>query len=328
MNTNLVDAMRVFVQVADTRSFRGAARKLSVSNALVTRAIVLLEKHLGVRLLNRTTRAVSLTVAGVRYVEGCRAFLQHLDRLDTAGVALDDAPGGTVRVVASSSVSALSLTQLIDDFHKLHPTIQVRLTLAGRRAEFDGNAHDVGILIGKSEGLEREGQVMGLLASLAVATPAFLIRHDAPNAPVDLQDLPCICLQDEMNEEVWTFRHATGAVADVRLAPAFSVSDAELARLAALAGMGFAFLPRALVRSDIEAGHLVCLLPAFSVDEPRTELFIVRPARRHLPRETHLFADYAEAHLRKEYEPKGEAFADREPEFDFSEAATTKRGTG
>ncbi|AET94852.1 LysR family transcriptional regulator (plasmid) [Burkholderia sp. YI23] len=327
MNTNLVDAMRVFLKVADARSFRGVARELGFSNALVTRAIALLERHLGVRLLNRTTRAVSLTVSGVRYIEGCRAFLQHLDRLETAVVALDDAPGGTVRVVASSSVSALSLTQLIDDFHKLHPTIEVRLTLAGRRADFDGNAHDVGILIGKPEGPELEGHVLGVLASLAVATPAFLIRHDAPMAPVDLQDLPCICLQDEMREEVWTFRHATGAVADVRLAPAFSVSDAELARLATLAGVGFAILPRALARSDIEAGRLVRLLPAFSVDEPHTELFIVRPARRHLLRETRLFADYAEAHLRNECEPTGEALADREPEFD-SEVATATRGAG
>ncbi|WP_061152323.1 LysR family transcriptional regulator [Caballeronia arvi] len=96
MNTNLVDAMREFVQVADARSFRGPARELRVSNALVTRAIVLVEEDLGVRLLNRTTRAVSLTVASVRYVEGCRASLRRLDRLEAAVVALDDAPGGTV----------------------------------------------------------------------------------------------------------------------------------------------------------------------------------------------------------------------------------------
>ncbi|WP_061152322.1 LysR substrate-binding domain-containing protein [Caballeronia arvi] len=123
--------------------------------------------------------------------------------------------------MASSGVSALSLTQLIDDFLKLHPTVEVRLTLAGRRAEFAGNAQDVGFLVGKPEGSEREGQLMGVLASLAVATPAFLIRHDAPMTPVHLQDIPCICLQDEIREEVWTFRHATGAVDDVRLAPAF-----------------------------------------------------------------------------------------------------------
>jgi len=107
---NQIHAMRVFVRVSETESFRRAAQQLDVSNALVTRAIAMLEAHLRTRLINRTTRNLSLTEAGTRYLEGCRALLEELDHLESMVAHTEGDPSGTLRVVASGSLSLMALT--------------------------------------------------------------------------------------------------------------------------------------------------------------------------------------------------------------------------
>ena len=143
---NQIHAMRVFVRVSETESFRRAAQQLDVSNALVTRSIAMLEAHLRTRLINRTTRNLSLTEAGTRYLEGCRALLEELDNLETALAHTEGEPSGTLRVVASSSLSLLTLTPLIDGFRKRYPKVNVRLTLAERHVDLVEDGFDVGIV--------------------------------------------------------------------------------------------------------------------------------------------------------------------------------------
>ncbi len=116
---NQIHAMRVFVRVAETESFRRAAQQLAVSNALVTRSIATLEAHLKTRLINRTTRNLALTEAGTRYLEGCRGLLEELDRLENALADTQSEPGGTLRLVASGALSLHSLTPLLDGFRRL-----------------------------------------------------------------------------------------------------------------------------------------------------------------------------------------------------------------
>jgi len=299
---NQIHAMRVFVRVADTESFRRAAQQLDVSNALVTRAIAMLEAHLRTRLINRTTRNLSLTEAGTRYLEGCRALLEELDHLESAVTHTEGEPSGTLRVVASSALSLLTLTPLVEGFRNLYPKVNVRLTLAERHVDLVEDGYDVGIvaafMVSSTALVERP---IGVSALVPVATPAFAAEHGMPAAPIDLQSMPSVGLPNEIRSSSWHFRHRLGSSEQVTLSPVYSVNSALMVRLATLRGMGFSVMPEGIVAGDIKDGNLVRLLPDYSVDDPEMKLSIVYPGRQYLPAKTRLFIDYALEKLTKEF---------------------------
>ncbi|WP_350030135.1 LysR family transcriptional regulator [Caballeronia sp. GAWG1-1] len=298
---NQIHAMRVFVRVADTESFRRAAQQLDVSNALVTRAIAMLEAHLRTRLINRTTRNLSLTEAGTRYLEGCRALLEELDHLESAVTHTEGEPSGTLRVVASSALSLLTLTPLIDGFRKLYPKVNVRLTLAERHVDLVEDGYDVGIvtafMVSSTALVERP---VGNNALVPVATPAYLAEHGTPATPTDLQSMPSVGLPSEIRSSSWHFRHRHGAADQVALAPVYSVNSALMVRLATMRDMGFSILPEGIVNRDIADGTLVRLLPEYTIDDPEMKVSIVYPGRQYLPAKTRFFIDYALERLTQE----------------------------
>jgi DNA-binding transcriptional LysR family regulator len=303
---NQIHAMRVFVRVADTESFRRAAQQLDVSNALVTRAIAMLEAHLRTRLINRTTRNLSLTEAGTRYLEGCRALLEELDHLESTVTHTEGEPSGTLRVVASSALSLLTLTPLIDGFRKLYPKVNVRLTLAERHVDLVEDGYDVGIvtafMVSSTALVERP---VGLNALVPVATPAFVAQHGLPAAPADLQNMPAVALPNDIRSSSWHFRHRHGASDQVNIAPVYSVNSALMVRLATLRDMGFSILPEGIVANDIKDGTLVRLLPDYAVDDPEMKVSIVYPGRQYLPAKTRFFIDYALERLTREINSAG-----------------------
>jgi DNA-binding transcriptional LysR family regulator len=285
--------MRVFVRVAETESFRRAAQQLDVSNALVTRSIAMLEAHLRTRLINRTTLNLSLTEAGTRYLEGCRALLEELDNLESALAHTEGEPSGTLRVVASSSLSLLTLTPLIDGFRRLYPKVNVRLTLAERHVDLVEDGYDVGIvtafMVSSTALVERP---VATNALIPVATPAYLAEHGTPKTPLDLPGYPSVGLPSEMRSCTWHFRHSHGSADQITLAPVYTVNSALMVRLATLAGMGFSILPEGLVSADLESGALVRVLPDHSIDDPEMKVSIVYPGRQYLPAKTRFFIDY------------------------------------
>ncbi|MDR5756168.1 LysR family transcriptional regulator [Caballeronia sp. LZ035] len=299
---NQIHAMRVFVRVADTESFRRAAQQLDVSNALVTRAIAMLEAHLRTRLINRTTRNLSLTEAGTRYLEGCRALLEELDHLESAITHTEGEPSGTLRVVASSALSLLTLTPLIDGFRRLHPKVNVRLTLAERHVDLVEDGYDVGIvtayMVSSTALVERP---VGTNTFVPVATPEFLAQHGVPVAPADLLGLPAVALPNEMRNLTWHFRHHLGAADQITLTPVYTVNNGLMVRLGTLKGIGFAILPEGIVNADLKEGTLVRLLPDYAIDDPDIKMSIVYPGRQYLPAKTRFFVDYALDYLSQRF---------------------------
>jgi len=303
---NQIHAMRVFVRVADTESFRRAAQQLDVSNALVTRAIAMLEAHLRTRLINRTTRNLSLTEAGTRYLEGCRALLEELDHLESTVTHTEGEPSGTLRVVASSALSLLTLTPLIDGFRKVYPKVNVRLTLAERHVDLVEDGYDVGIvtafMVSSTALIERP---VGTNSLVPVATPAFVAEHGMPTSPTDLHALPSVGLPNEMRSQTWHFRHRLGDADQITLAPVYTVNNGLMVRLATLKSMGFSILPEGIVRADLEEGTLVRLLDGYSIDDPDMKISIVYPGRQYLPAKTRFFIDYALDYLGREFAARG-----------------------
>jgi DNA-binding transcriptional LysR family regulator len=296
---NQIHAMRVFVRVSETESFRRAAQQLDVSNALVTRAIAMLEAHLRTRLINRTTRNLSLTEAGTRYLEGCRALLEELDHLESMVAHTEGDPSGTLRVVASGSLSLAALTPLIDGFRQLYAKVNVRLTLSERHVDLVEDGFDVGIvtafMVSSTALVERPVATNTLIP---VATPEYLAEHGSPETPSDLLHHSFVALPSEMRSATWHFRHRHNGSADqVTLSPIYTVNSALMVRLGTLAHMGISIIPEGIVAADLEEGTLVRVLSDFAIDDPDVKVSIVYPGRQYLPAKTRAFIDYTLEHM-------------------------------
>jgi DNA-binding transcriptional LysR family regulator len=295
---NQIHAMRVFVRVAETQSFRRAAQQLDVSNALVTRYIAMLEAHLQTRLINRTTRNLALTEAGNRYLEGCRGLLEELDHLESTVAHFDREPGGTLRVVASGALSMLSLTPLLNGYSRLYPKVRIRLTVAERHVDLLEDGYDVGIvtafMVTDTELVERP---IGTNALVPCASPAWLAEHGEPRTPQQLAQHAFVALPADQRSPTWRFASANGPTEQVTLQPSYTVNSALMVRLAALAGMGVAILPSQLVADDLASGALKRVVPDYTVDDPEAKVSIVYPSRQYLPTRTRAFIDYALEHF-------------------------------
>jgi len=295
---NQIHAMRVFVRVAETQSFRRAAQQLDVSNALVTRYVAMLEAHLQTRLINRTTRNLALTEAGNRYLEGCRGLLEELDHLESTVAHSDREPSGTLRVVASGALSLLSLTPLLDGFSRLYPKVRIRLTIAERHVDLVEDGYDVGIVTAfMVTGTELVERPIGTNALVPCASPAWLAEHGEPRTPQQLAQHAFVALPADQRSPTWHFASANRPVEQVTLQPSYTVNSALMVRLAALAGMGVAILPSQLVADDLASGALKRVVPDYTVDDPEAKVSIVYPSRQYLPMRTRAFIDYALEHF-------------------------------
>lgn len=295
---NQIHAMRVFVRVAETQSFRRAAQQLDVSNALVTRSVAMLEAHLHTRLINRTTRNLSLTEAGLRYLEGCRSLLEELDHLEHSVAHTEREPSGTLRVVAAGALSLATLTPLIDGYRRLYPRVNVRLTLAERRIDLIEDGFDCGIVAAatarSSDLVERS---LGTTTFVPCAAPAWLAEHGEPRTPAQLARHAAVTLPPEERSATWQFARPGEHAEQVTLRPAYAVNNMLMVRLAALAGMGVAIVPTSLVADDLTAGTLRRLLSDYEIDDPEAQMSIVYPRRQYLPARTRRFVDYAVEHF-------------------------------
>ncbi|MBN3852609.1 LysR family transcriptional regulator [Paraburkholderia sp. Ac-20340] len=301
---NQIHAMRVFVRVAESQSFRRAAQQLDVSNALVTRSVAMLEAHLHTRLINRTTRNLSLTEAGLRYLEGCKSVLEELDHLEDSLAHTEREPSGTLRVMAAGSLSFATLTPLIDGFRRLYPRVNVRLTLAEKQTELLEDGFDVGIVAASAtRGGEFVEHALGSTAFVPCASPVWIEEHGEPRTPEQLEQHAAVTLPPEERSASWLFaRRAdplqqTQQAQQVTLQPGYAVNNMLMVRLAALAGMGVAIVPAPLVADDIAAGTLVRLLPEYEIEDAQANMAIVYPRRQYLPAKTLRFVDYTVEHF-------------------------------
>ncbi|WP_322050943.1 LysR family transcriptional regulator [Paraburkholderia bannensis] len=302
---NQIHAMRVFVRVAESQSFRRAAQQLDVSNALVTRSIAMLEAHLHTRLINRTTRNLSLTEAGLRYLEGCKSVLEELDHLEDSLAHTEREPSGTLRVMAAGALSLATLTPLIDGFRRLYPRVNVRLTLAEKHTELLEDGFDVGIVAACAT---RAGDfvehALGTTAFVPCASPAWLAEHGEPLTPEQLEQHAAVTLPPEERSVNWLFARPGESAQQVTLQPGYAVNNMLMVRLAALAGMGVAVVPAPLVADDLAAGTLVRLLPSYEIEDAQASMAIVYPRRQYLPAKTLRFVDYTIEHFQQACEEK------------------------
>src|SRR6202012_4679639 len=255
---NVMQAMRVFMRVSETGSFGGAATSLAISNAAVTRYVALLETHLHTRLLNRTTRSVSLTEAGRDYAQGCREVLGRIDEIESSIGNATMTPSGTLRVVASTSFSLGCLTPMLSAYRAQFPAVRVHVTLMNRRVDLVEEGFDAGIVSPElvSTGSLVHRPLLSLQGTI-VATPQYLAARGHPDTPDALTGHAVLGPTSTLRDNLWTFEGPLEHTSQVDLELDYASNDATMIRHAALASMGIAMIPESLVADDVASGTLV-----------------------------------------------------------------------
>lgn len=282
--------MKSFVHVVDSESFSAAARNLQLSRALVSRHIADLEQQVGARLLNRTTRAVTLTEAGIGHYEFCRRILNELATEEESLKRLTGRPEGQLNIIAPKWIGCLDLGDAIAAFAAEHPLIKVKLDLGGvsdRTHEFLSSGFEIAFQTNYLRDSSVMVKKMASMQFVVCAAPGYLARHRRPIEPRDLVEHKCLV---HANEPIWHFNLEEE---QMRIKPedvAFASNTFLVLMKAAVRGMGVAMLPLRSIRRELQSGELELLLPAYTVqDRP---LYAVYAPGAHRIRKIQCFLEY------------------------------------
>lgn len=290
------DAIAVFIAVADHGSFAAAARRLGRSPASVTRAVADLESRLGVRLLTRTTRAVSTTEAGQRFLGGAKRVLADLDEIERAAAGQGTAPRGELRLTAPILFGRLHVLPIVTEFLDRFPEVQAALALVDRPVDLVEEGLDVAVRIGALGESSAVATRVGALRRIVVASPDYLARRGTPQRPADLTDHAVVAFSGIAGVEHWVFREASGDE-NVAIRPRLVVSTAEAAIDAARAGFGLTRVLSYQAAEDVARGSLRRVLPGYEGDE--VPIHLVYPGGRHPPPKLRAFLDFTTPRLRR-----------------------------
>jgi DNA-binding transcriptional LysR family regulator len=293
-----------FVAVVEAAGFSGAARRLGVSKALISKQVNQLEEHLDVRLLHRTTRHVRTTSIGQAYFEQCRPLLSELDDLEDAVQSNNTNPKGELRVTAPITFAELHLMTVVSNFSRRFPEVKLNLDLTDRLVDLVEERIDVAIRIGTLTDSSLVARKLGNTSMLARASPTFLSYHGEPTLPQQLTEYPCVVDSNYAGGTHWTLGTEENAVT-TDVATGIIVNSARAACELVLAGHGIGFLPSFVVADDIAKGKLKRLLSDYP-SEP-LGIYAVYPHRKHLAAKVRLFIDAAIEHCNAAFNNNVEA---------------------
>ncbi len=291
-----VDNIAVFAEVAERGSFAAAARQLNRSPAAVTRAVAELETRLGVRLLNRTTRAVSVTEAGQRFLAGAQRVLADLREIEAAAAGQGEAPRGELRVTAPIVFGRRHVLPLVTQFLGRHPEVGVRFALLDRPIDLVEEGYDVAIRIGELSDTSAIATRVGAVRRVVIAAPGYIERHGEPKTPDDLIRHDIVGFAGIDGAARWSFSGGVEAAVKPRLV----VNTAEAAIDAASAGFG---ITRVLSYQASNALAHRSLLRLLREHEPaEVPIHLVYPDGRHPPPKLRAFLDFVAPRLRQRCE--------------------------
>ncbi len=270
--------MAVFVRVADTGNLSRAARELKLSQPSVTRILASLEKRLGTKLLLRTTRSMSLTDAGVLYLERAKYLLAEMEEVDQATRGIDSLHG-VIRVAMPLMYGTRAVIPALTTFLAKHPDLKVELVMSDARQNLIADGVDLAIRInvGPLDDSSFGVRKLALVERVVIAAPAYLSAHGVPTSPADLAQYNCIVQHGSFGSESWRFRRNETVVSvDVRARLLIDSAPGVLA--AVVAGLGIAIGTRVMAGEELRDGRLVQLLDGYGL-EP-AEVHAVFPAGR------------------------------------------------
>lgn len=296
--------MRLFQSVVQFGSLSRAGRQSGLSPASVSRHITALEDDLGVRLLNRTSRRLSLTEAGSVYLERAERLLQDVDELRDAVTQLAVRPRGTLRVQCRVSLGTQYLAPLIPAFVAQYPDLNIDLWLTD--TDLDLTEHGIDLAI-RAGGLADSALISRRLASsprVVCASPEYWAQHGRPKTPQALVEHNCLTYRFEFGAAaaIWQFRSDVGWSINLQVGGNFRTNNGEALRLAALSGLGVALLPAWSVKDYLKSGKLERVLSDYetTVSDLDSGIYAAYLSRRNLSIKTRLFIDYLATEFSKQ----------------------------
>ena len=284
-------AMQVFTAVVDANSFTRAADNLNLPRTTVTTLIQGLESMLKVRLLNRTTRRISLTPDGAAYYERCVRLLGDLEETEAAFSQSASGARGTLRIDVPASIGKRLLVPRIRDFHQAYPDLQLEIGMSDRTVDLVQEGVDCAVRVGELQDSSLVARRIGQLSMVNCAAPEYLARHGTPTSLEDLQDHTAVNYFSPRNGRRmdWDFV-IEGQKQIHKVRSMVSVNDAESAVACGLHGLGLMQTSRFLVYEHLMAGTLVEILPDY-ISEP-LPVSVIYPHNRHLSPKVRVFVDW------------------------------------
>jgi DNA-binding transcriptional LysR family regulator len=283
-------AMRVFAQVVESGSFSGAADRLGVSPTAASRHIAELESHLQTRLLNRTTRRVSLTESGQAFYERCVQLLADLEEAEQEAAKAAIVPRGTVKVTAPINFGVRHLAPAVAVFLSTRPDLRFDVSLSDRLVDLVEEGFDLALRIGAPGTGQLVARKLGETRIVPCASPAYLARHGTPRRPEDLASHNCLTYEYLSQRNTWWFRDGAGVEHKVRVTGAMNSNNGDLLAEAAVHGVGIVFEPTFIVAPEVRAGRLVPLLQDY--EAAPLPIWAVYPSRKHLSAKVRVFVDF------------------------------------
>lgn len=284
------DALQAFVRVVESGSFVRAAEKLGWSTSSLSRQVADLEQHLGARLLNRTTRRLSLTETGQSFYERSVALLADLAEAEALAGEAASAARGTVRMTTSYGIAVQRVAPAIAAFAERHPQVKFDLTVSDRIVDLVEEGFDLAVRVGEVGADRLVARRLGEMQLIACAAPAYLARRGVPQKPADLETHDTLTYAYSPAPYQWRFTDTSGAQFPVRVGGSLHANSGEALTAAAVAGLGIVCEPDFLVGAALADSKLVRVLPGF--DSARGEIWAVYPSRRHLSLKVRLFVDH------------------------------------
>jgi DNA-binding transcriptional LysR family regulator len=282
--------MAAFVRVVDSNGFSAAAPVLGLSPSAVSKLVTRLETRLGVRLLQRTTRALHLTQEGEVFYAAAKRIVGEIEALENQIVGESGTPSGVLRVTTSLAFATHQLAPVLSEFLARYPLVQFELLPTDRVIDMVEEGIDVALRIGRLADTSFMARKIGEDKRLICAAPSYLARHGTPQRPEDLARHNCIVSRDHAYLNRWSFK-VDDRIVEIDVRGRVAVSEGEAQMQLALQGVGIVRLTRLTLAQAIREGSLVPLLGAFSAEEA-VAIHAVYPHRRHLAPKVPAFVNF------------------------------------
>jgi DNA-binding transcriptional LysR family regulator len=285
-----LNGMRVFAQVVEAKSFSAAADKLGMSKSLASRHVSALERSLAVKLLNRSTRKLSLTEAGALFYEHCARIVQEAELAESRLTRTQSEPAGLVKVTAVPAFAVRHVLPALTEFYQKYPKIQVKLFCSNRALDLGDEGFDLGIRVSFSPAPNLVARKLAANRSVLCASPAYLKRHGTPRRIEDLRKHECVLFAAIAPKGVWTLRRGRRKYS-VQVAGVLETDEMDVVRAAVIAGLGISFLPAYMVGDALQQGQLVPLLRQFQI-VPESAIYLVYLPNRTLSSRVRALIDF------------------------------------
>lgn len=285
-----ISDIAAFVQVVEQGSFTAAAEALELSKAAVSKYVGRLEKRLGARLLNRTTRRLTLTEAGQALFDRASVAIADLNAAESDVVELTGSPRGRLRITAPSHFGEVFLAPLFAEFRNRYPDIELDLDFDNRLVDLVEEGFDVAVRITQLGPSSLVARKLADIRVVTAASPAYLEKHGKPANPMELREHECLLYGLDRTPGEWRFRRGLDRLISVRVHGGFRCNNDGALKRAALDGLGILRFPEIFIEKELREGKLIAILQEFEMQ--KVSLSAVFPTRHNLPPKVRVFVDF------------------------------------